>query len=454
MKEKEINKKKKSIKEILFEDRGNTNFKKIFSEIPEKYVEYAGFGIVILFMAILIYQEVMRVFFNESIIQRMFYFSGMLAEIFAVFYIVRFFLVEGKGKIQIWDVALFIMLIWAGISTLLADDRTTALNGVMLRYDGYYSYLIYASVYVCGKSVKTKKLRRWILRVMGITISLLSLMTIPQTSMEFMDSIGEIGENLYRFGIYASIYLNTNHFAYVLTIGIMALAGLVVIEEKKVNKVIALVLMGFNVWALIMNDTFGSYVAVMIGMVFFAIIMLVSDKERYKTVITVLTVFIAVSVAMNTYNNSIGTNFRITVDDANNFETNDKGGSGRVGLWKKAIEYIGERPVFGFGPEGLYDKFLKNEVTNDRPHNEYLQHAVFLGIPALLCYLVALISLLITMLKNLKSLSKEMLVMGAIVFAYCVSAFFGNTLYYTTPYYFIFLGAISACCYKLGRETD
>jgi hypothetical protein len=35
--------------------------------------------------------------------------------------------------------------------------------------------------------------------------------------------------------------------------------------------------------------------------------------------------------------------------------------------------------------------------------------------------------------------------MGVVVFAYCVSAFFGNTLYNTAPYFFMFLGGISVC---------
>lgn len=444
----------KGLLSFLTEDRGNMNFRKLYEKIPSQFYEYAGFIIVMMMIGLLLVEEVYRIFFDNPRVElyiEFYYLVGAFGEIFAVIFIGAAFYRRKKQPLwqilrtHLWDMAFLLMLVWSILSALLAEDRYYAIKGTTYRHDGLYTYLVYASMYICAKAVKSKKLRVWLLRGMGITVTLLSLMSIPQTSFELILKWGKIGENLYKYGTYSSIFYNTNHFGYVLVIGLMALAGLAVIEKKLVQKLIWLILFGFNVWALIMNDTFGCYVAVMAGIIFLAVIMLVSDKERYKSVIAVVTVFIAVSVGMDTYNHSLSVNFGLAYKESSEVTSNDAAGSGRIGLWKQALKYIQEKPVFGFGPEGLAERYYEDGFFNDRPHNEYLQHAVFLGIPALVFYLTALISIFVCCIKGIRKLSPCMLAAGGIVFAYCISAFFGNTMYYTTPYYFIFLGMLSSC---------
>lgn len=451
----------KGLLKFLTQDRGNTNFRKLYEKIPSQFYEYAGFIIVMMMIGLLLVEEVYRIFFDNPQVElyiNFYYLVGAFGEIFAVIFIGAAFYGREKQSLKqilrthLWDMAFLLMLVWSIISALLAEDSYYAIKGTTYRHDGLYTYLVYASMYICAKAVKSKKLRVWLLRSMGITVTLLSLMSIPQTSFRLILKWGKIGENIWKYGTYSSIFYNTNHFGYVLVIGLMALAGLTVIERKTVRKFIWLVLFGFNMWALIINDTFGCYVAVMAGMIFLAVIMLVSDKERYKSVIAVMTVFIAVSVGMDTYNHSLSENFGLAYKESSEVTANDAAGSGRIGLWKQAVKYIQEKPVFGFGPEGLAERYYEDGFFNDRPHNEYLQHAAFLGIPALVFYLTALISVFVCCIKGIRKLSPCMLAAGGIVFAYCVSAFFGNTMYYTTPYYFIFLGMLSSCHLEQGNS--
>lgn len=452
----------KGLLHFLTQDRGNTNFKTLYEKIPAHFYEYAGFAVVMIMMGLLLVEEVYRIFFDNPRIElyiKFFYLVGAFGEIFAVIFIGAVFYGKEKQplrqiiKTHLWDAAFVIMLIWSVISALLAEDSSYAIKGTSYRHDGLYTYLVYASMYICAKAVKSKKLRVRMLRGMGITVTLLSLMSIPQTSFELIKKWGKIGENIWKYGTFSSIFYNTNHFGYVLVIGILALAGLVIIEKKLLLKIIWLVMFGFNMWALIINDTFGSYIAVMLGILFLSVIMLISDKERFKSVVAVLTIFIAVSVGMDAYNHSLSANFGLAYKESSEVTTNDGAGSGRIGLWKQAVIYIKEKPVFGFGPEGLAERYYEDGFFNDRPHNEYLQHAVFLGIPALVFYLTALISIFVCCIKRIRKLSPSMLVAGGIVFAYCVSAFFGNTMYYTTPYYFIFLGMISSCHLEIGNQS-
>lgn len=473
--------------DYLKKDRGGTNFNKIFSKIPESFYENAGFVIVILMMASLIAEEILNVFFRKEIYIRLYYVFGTIGILFSILYIISRFVNQHKeierskyekkkkvkksvdkktGKVKVqeseneteipkmrdvfqghkWDIALGLMLLWSCISAMLSENRSYALTGAPFRHDGLDSYFIYAGMYVCAKAVKSEKKRIWMLRAMMITISLLSLVTVLQENDALIEEWGNVGDNIATFCSYAaSVYLNTNHFGYMLTIGLMAMAGLTFIEKKIVAKVVALVLFAFNLWSLIVNNTFGAYLGVLFGIVFLSIIMLVRNKKYYKDVIVVILVFVSVSLVMDRNNGIVTDNFSTTYKDSQNISTDNGAGSGRIGLWKETIECIEERPVFGFGPEGLHDRLLDAGFGNDRPHNEYLQHAAFLGIPGLLFYLTALISLLIFCIKNIKKIPLIFIVVGGIVFGYCVSAFFGNTLYYTTPYYFMFLGLISSC---------
>ena len=378
--------------------------------------------------------------------------NGAFVELFAVFYIARNWLVNEKQcikefvKSHIWDILLIVMLVFATISTFNSGNLQVALWGMMIRHDGLFAYFIYASVYICAKSIKSNKLRRWILRVMSMLIGSLSINTVLQYNDEWLSKIGEVGRNISRYGEYSSVYFNINHFEYVIILGLMAAGVLVVIEERRVLKFIWLCMYGYELWGLIINNTFAGFVAVVLGTVFMAIFMLINDKKNISAVVSVILVLITVSIITDCKNEGIlRDNIFSSYSDAKTVNTDDTGGGGRIKLWKDSFELIKEKPLLGYGPEGVIDKYINGEMISDRPHNEYIQHMLFLGIPAGIGYILALVTLFITMVKKIKYLPKEIIAMGIVVFAYCVSAFFGNTLYNTVLYFFIFLGGISVC---------
>lgn len=69
-----------------------------------------------------------------------------------------------------------------------------------------------------------------------------------------------------------------------------------------------------------------------------------------------------------------------------------------------------QRPIFGYGPEQL-DEELSEIMWVDRPGNEFIQHAVFLGIPGLLFYLAALITLFIRQWIHMRKLDNIILIL-------------------------------------------
>jgi len=91
----------------------------------------------------------------------------------------------------------------------------------------------------------------------------------------------------------------------------------------------------------------------------------------------------------------------------------------------------------------------------DRPDNEFIQYAVFLGIPGLAFYLLALISMFIKQWLQMKKLDVTTIVSAGCVVAYLVSSMFGNSMFYTTPYLFMFLALASAAPKELlASETE
>jgi O-antigen ligase len=232
--------------------------------------------------------------------------------------------------------------------------------------------------------------------------------------------------------------------------------GLFIYEKSFIKSAAWLTAALFDIWVLIDNNTFGCYIAVFVGLVAFAFIFIAYEKSKkfnIKTIIPIISFVLLSACLMPFYN--IGKNFFSLNEDISKFADEDEdtstAGSGRWTLWVQTAELIKNKPVFGYGPEGLSGKFTAKVKDSsgaeqiqvsfqDRPHNEYLQHAAFMGIPALVFYLAALIMLFFNRIKNIKNVSVIVLIAGCAVIGYAVSAFFGNTMYYTTPFFFILLG--------------
>ena len=357
------------------------------------------------------------------------YICGSLAIIISIFILYKS--IKNKTfKPAKWDLCFMLLLGWGLISTLLAEDKELAIIGSH-RMDGYFSYLIYAAIYIGVRTLKSEKIRLNIIRYFSLISTFLCYDLIVNDKI-------------------TSIFFNQNHFGYLLTLSTMLLSGLFIYEKKIYIKVMYTVMFIINIVTLINVDTFGSYLGVLFGMLFTLILVLITKKEKFLVVSTVIALvfFVLVSIAVDSQTKILSQNFNIFGSDVKKISTNaedvDQAGSYRIALWKRSLEYIKEKPIFGYGPEGVYYDWLSYEdVPNDRPHNEYLQAALFMGIPAAIFYLAGLILLFVYCIKNRKQLPSYAIISGTAVFAYCISAFFGNTMYYTTPYFFMILGMLS-----------
>ena len=158
-------------------------------------------------------------------------------------------------------------------------------------------------------------------------------------------------------------------------------------------------------------------------------------------------IFVLISLVMSIWYDTIFSNLFTfskdvaTITSSSSTEATAKSaGTGRWELWVYTVEFIKEKPLFGWGLEGTTKQLGELVGHTDRPHNEYLQYAAFFGIPASIAYICGVFSVFLNGLKHKYELDIYTITALIASFGYLVSAAFGNTMYYTSPAFFILLG--------------
>ena len=271
---------------------------------------------------------------------------------------------------------------------------------------------------------------------------------------------------------YESIFCHFNHYGYYLCMAILCCAGLIFTDENRKSMLCHSALMSINIWSLVLNDTFGSYLAATVAIIIMPVIYLVQIKLNHRKMIKKeigrlllpILIFLIVSICSTKASDSISSQFgkfgtdvqsvltTVTEKEAAQQSMADQAGTGRWRLWRTAAGFIAERPVFGYGADGIIDRYADAGFIQDRPANEYIEYAAFFGIPGLVFYLAACISILVVCMKKLKILKPVTLAVFGCVLAYAISACFGNTMYYTTVYFYMFLGLV--CTEQSGVEEN
>ncbi len=188
-------------------------------------------------------------------------------------------------------------------------------------------------------------------------------------------------------------------------------------------------------------------------------------------------------------------------------------GSGRGEVWIRSLDLMNQRPLFGWGLENLLNEFVNQYGINEgRTHNLILQLGGTTGIVGMLIYITAVISIFLKVVYDAKlrtfdkkgtiiiagvfliatiilnvivsKFTNKLLINGiatvlmwavlyALIFikriklrvrewnafeyigsgvfvSYMVSSFFGNSAFYTSPYFMIFLGLL---VYEMLNKT-
>ena len=340
------------------------------------------------------------------------------------------------------QILIMILLVLSEIATVYSKNPSLSFFGENYRKEGLLVYIMYCGFIMSASIIKEKKFIKNIIKT--IIVSAIIITILPLLNEGF------------SYGNFSNIFHNSNHYGYFLMI-CSILSGFMFVKYAGFKRIMYLLIFCLISYMLIVNDTFGCYLAIFIGLIFALVYSVIKDYKP-KEITALFTTFILLSffisltgikiaekVPSNDIHGIVFNNIASLFKDANSFLSSsdevasNKAGSGRGRLWKKASEYILEHPITGGGMECLNEYYRQNLILMDRPHNMILQVAAFIGIPGAIIYLTLIVYLAI---KNLKYLTKDTYnyMIYTTAMCYFISSMFGNSMYYTSPYFMILLG--------------
>jgi putative inorganic carbon (HCO3(-)) transporter len=154
-------------------------------------------------------------------------------------------------------------------------------------------------------------------------------------------------------------------------------------------------------------------------------------------IITVLTVLLPMKDGMF-FKRGLSVKEEVT----SSIQLKDEGGSNRLYIWKEVIKVIENHWLFGIGPDNLvYEKIVYKDAVNTKAHNNLLEIAATMGIPAMLAYIAFILSVFLQYRKG-NAFQFTALLM---CLSYLVQGLVNIDMLMVYPLFWIVLGMSVAC---------
>src|SRR5690554_13991 len=369
---------------------------------------------------------------------------GLLSLIVVVLFIIKVLLKKKEASLidfiikikrNLSFVLFFLLLLMSIISCISSDNISLSFYGDKYRRDGLVSYFCYFAIFASAYFLRDEKKVKNTIKHLTHVAALLSLLTM--LNIEAINLLFGLSNN-------KAIFNNINHFAYFLCLASMCSILPIMTSKRLKDSIFSIIEYALIVAALARNQSLGPYLAVLVGLLLISILIIMLKKAYIKRLILVLSIFILISVMINISYGHILANFLVMRNDINSILSDPNNafdaGTNRWGLWLNGIEFAKQKPWFGYGPDNLGEQYSLLDISYDRPHNILIQIAASLGIPALIFFLLALLVHFYQYIKLRKSLSILNLCLISAVVAYLTSSLFGNSMFYTTPFFCIIMG--------------
>lgn len=347
--------------------------------------------------------------------------------------------------------------------------------------------MFYGSMLICmmllGKNNdKDKKL---IMNLFLIVNTILALVTLAnyyamESGKDFFIIIKRLGTDMT-----CGIFNNSNHYGYLLSISVIVAATMAVKEKKIGLKLAYFASFVVMTYMLILNNTFGAYIGVGIALVLMLVHSIVRviqrDEESKKDKgvslgITALSFLVLLvlsmqitnangeliakknfegifddvkSILLSTQSDNISTDEFVDIDEEND-ESNDssssadEAGSGRWKLWVGGLKLALKKPIFGYGLENMKAEYIEQlQIGEGRSHNLIIQLAGTTGFPGMILYITGIMMILFRNLKYYKEWDMFSYTGVFVIISYIISSIVGNSGFYTSGYFYIFVALIA-----------
>ena len=350
------------------------------------------------------------------------------------------------------------------ISTIFSINVPKAILGEENRYEGLLSFIVYFLTYYCAKYYFSYN--KYLIKFAIATVSISSIIGILQYYNLF--PLYYIFNVPFVPSFASATFGNRNFFGSFLSMIVPFFIALYIIKGKKVYFIISLL----SFFGILVSMTRSAWVG-LVAAIILGIIYIVKNfnreilKRTINLTISCLIIFVFVLmppkfitdlIEKNANLNSIMGRFDLISEDLGKLfgdaTEQEKGnaGAGRIRIWILTLKSISQTPLLGTGPDTLKDalvhnvtidvinNFKENHTVIDKAHNEYLQIAATIGIPALIIYL-AFVAQILAKQKDLFKNSTIFIFIVAII-SYLVQAFFNISTIGVAPIFWLLLGAI------------
>lgn len=382
--------------------------------------------------------------FHRSTIRTIIWPSSALFSIFGMIITVGKARLKNKSLLSILKtnnviVCFAILSVLMVVSTTYNGWNTYVLFGAGLRFETVFMQIGYFTIlFPSACIVRNCTLKKWLLRIHELVSLCLLIIALQLWSLQ-------VESTVYRWSpALTAIYSNTNYYGYYLALTVSLSAAMFVVEQRAQWRLLSTITLSMNTIAMVYNDTLGAWVAGAVTMLFLMLICRKTMRPLFTRSVFIAAVFIVCLVVPGLHNGNYSKNVSQLENDVNSIvaqsEDVDRAGSGRWEIWQRGLELLSSYPLFGIGFEGVFARDIAAYAHNTRVHNEYLQYAVFYGIPAGIAYITGCILVFIRAYKQRDTIDSMSIASLSAAFGYLTSAFFGVTLFCTTPFLFIFLG--------------
>lgn len=391
-----------------------------------------------------------------------------------------------RHRIDIFDLLIYLLILFGIISTIYAEDVNLAIWGSIYRYEGLVQICAYYMLFLNSRFINKKEL------IVKIVNSLI-IVGILQFIYSFLQVFVR---GRYIYVKYEYVFYRASGFighpnmlgSYVVLTLLLALGMYFLYDKNKKFYLISSILLYIN---LILAESTGPFYGFICGLIFMFVYLLKKKKIHFSSVIitSMLVVIGLLGVTITSrvwcaekFHDRFRDDFTITGDIKDTFGTikevltngnhyvdksnadNDvpvnvieQYGSNRIWIWSRSLKLFPKYWLHGTGIDNfavpfsrvLTDKdrdtpHLANSLF-DRAHNEYLHLLITQGIFALITYLTLL---LLVFIKGVKSKDTLTWVLLFSFVGYAIQAFVNISVYNVAPFFFVVMGML------VGRELN
>ena len=322
------------------------------------------------------------------------------------------------------------------LSTIVNGLDDKAIHGVSFRDIGIFHILAFIAFYMgLSSHIKSKAMR--MIEIL-IYIGTSDFVAVAALIDKYFWPIAAFREKKDL----SAVFFNGNHYGYFLVMAILVALGLTLCSDNKRIRVFSAVSMILNGSLLVMNGSAGCMVALTVSVIFAMAIFFKSNKNdvSHNKIAKIALISLLLILIMLACVTGIAGDIAHSISAIiSNSEDASSAGHNRWLLWSETCKYIAQKPILGYGCEGLSD-ILMDSLGRANPHNEMLSYASEFGIPAAVLYTAAVIIMIFSSIKDLSTLDDTHLSALLAAFGYFISSFFGVPMFYTLPFFFIFLG--------------